>query len=42
MATAVAAHVQACFAKEATVDAAIDAGTVVAFADIDTAFASAL
>lgn len=40
IATAVGAHVQMCFAKEAEVAAAIDAATVVALAEIDAAFAA--
>lgn len=37
IATAVGVHVQACFAIEATIDAAIEAGTVTTFAEIDAA-----
>lgn len=40
VATAIAAHVQACFAVEASLDSGIDAGTVVTTAAIDTALAS--
>jgi hypothetical protein len=37
IANAVAAHVQACFAAEGTVDAAINAGTITTTAEIDAA-----
>lgn len=39
IALAVAAHVQACFAAEKTVDAAIDAGTITTTAEVDAAMA---
>lgn len=37
IATAVGAHVQACFAAEAAINAAITAGTITDFAEIDAA-----
>ncbi len=40
VANAVGAHVQACFAKEAEVAAAIDAGTITDTAGVDAAFAA--
>lgn len=40
IAVAVGAHVQACFAKEAEIAAAIDAGTIASFQDIATAYAA--
>lgn len=39
LALAVGRHVQACYAKEADVDAAISAGTIKTIAEVDTAFA---
>lgn len=41
IATAVGAHVQACFAKEASVDAKITAGTITTAAQIDAFFTAA-
>ncbi len=40
VASAVTAHVQACFAAEAQVDAAITAGTITTMAEVDAAFAA--
>lgn len=42
LALAVGGHVQACYAKEADVDAGVSAGTIKTLADIDAAFASLL
>ena len=39
LALAVGGHVQACYAKEADVDAAVSAGTIKTIAEIDAAFA---